>query len=312
MSEPKNDTDRRPDAKPQQSRSAARLLSPLTLLRRLSAGADAPGPPVAAEARSAPDQSALAQESEWRAARLAALSAMVAKSNHDLRGVLSPALLTAERLQMHADPAVQRHAGLIVRAVERAAEVMRPVAELARETRLPPGRARQALRQLVEQCAERARAALAVENAVPDDIEVEADAPCFARALDLLLAHAARRGTARARIDATVMDADVSLLVTGLPVSEESDDFAGPAPGGDAGGRALDLAIVRDLLRSQGGGADFQRAAEDAPPAAPVAGIRLTLRGLRRPPPPPAAGAAGAAEAAAHPSSRPSENSTSR
>ena len=44
----------------------------------------------------------------WRNARLAALGTVVAKVSHDLRGILTPALLTAERLQLNTDPKVQR------------------------------------------------------------------------------------------------------------------------------------------------------------------------------------------------------------
>ncbi len=40
---------------------------------------------------------------------------------HDLRGILSPALLIADRLQAHADPSVQRAGSVVTRTVERAA-----------------------------------------------------------------------------------------------------------------------------------------------------------------------------------------------
>ncbi len=43
---------------------------------------------------------------------------------HDIRGALSPALLTADRLLSHADPAVQRAGDIVVRAVERAAALL--------------------------------------------------------------------------------------------------------------------------------------------------------------------------------------------
>jgi hypothetical protein len=43
---------------------------------------------------------------------------------HDLRGVLSPALLTADRLLNHADPKVKRAGEIMVRAVERASELL--------------------------------------------------------------------------------------------------------------------------------------------------------------------------------------------
>ena len=44
----------------------------------------------------------------WRNARLAALGTVVAKVSHDLRGILTPALMTAERLQLNPDPRVRR------------------------------------------------------------------------------------------------------------------------------------------------------------------------------------------------------------
>ena len=43
---------------------------------------------------------------------------------HDIRGALSPALLTADRLLTHTDPAVQRAGDVVVRAVERAAALL--------------------------------------------------------------------------------------------------------------------------------------------------------------------------------------------
>jgi hypothetical protein len=43
---------------------------------------------------------------------------------HDIRGALSPALLTADRLLTHGDPAVQRAGDIVVRAVERAAALL--------------------------------------------------------------------------------------------------------------------------------------------------------------------------------------------
>ena len=59
---------------------------------------------------------------------------------HDIRGALSPALLTADRLLTHADPAVQRAGDVVVRAVERAAALLvdPAVAEQAPGT-TPPG-----------------------------------------------------------------------------------------------------------------------------------------------------------------------------
>ncbi len=45
----------------------------------------------------------------------------MAKLRHDLNGILAPALLSADRLQMHADPAVKRAGEILSETVERAA-----------------------------------------------------------------------------------------------------------------------------------------------------------------------------------------------
>ena len=71
-----------------------------------------------------------------RRRRLVALGTAMAKINHDLRGILSPALLTAERLQMHADPAVKRAGDVLTRTVERATELARRTLEFARDAPL--------------------------------------------------------------------------------------------------------------------------------------------------------------------------------
>jgi hypothetical protein len=47
--------------------------------------------------------------------------AAITALRHDLRGILSPAMLIADRLATHADPSVQRAGDVITRTVERAA-----------------------------------------------------------------------------------------------------------------------------------------------------------------------------------------------
>ncbi len=51
-----------------------------------------------------------------------ALSAL----RHDLRGILSPALLMSDRLIAHPDPAIQRAGDVILRTVERATARLEP------------------------------------------------------------------------------------------------------------------------------------------------------------------------------------------
>jgi signal transduction histidine kinase len=59
-------------------------------------------------------------EVEPVAERLRLLEAKTSTLRHDLRGILSPALLTAERLLGHEDPVIRRAGEMMVTTVERA------------------------------------------------------------------------------------------------------------------------------------------------------------------------------------------------
>lgn len=55
-------------------------------------------------------------------ARLAELEAATATLRHDLRGILSPSLMMADRLLDHADPKIRRVGEVMVQTVERCSE----------------------------------------------------------------------------------------------------------------------------------------------------------------------------------------------
>ena len=57
-------------------------------------------------------------------AKLAEVEARAATLRHDLRGVLSPALMVTDRLLGNPDPAVQRAGQAIVRSVDRATAII--------------------------------------------------------------------------------------------------------------------------------------------------------------------------------------------
>jgi hypothetical protein len=65
---------------------------------------------------------ALRQAVAQQRARLAALEGTTASLRHDLRGMLSPAMLVADRLLAHSDPKVVRAGETIVRSIERATD----------------------------------------------------------------------------------------------------------------------------------------------------------------------------------------------
>ena len=62
--------------------------------------------------------------------RLAAYQRHTAALRHDLRGVLSPALMMSDRLINHADPTVQRAGTAVVRSIDRATGLLTGSREL--------------------------------------------------------------------------------------------------------------------------------------------------------------------------------------
>ena len=72
-------------------------------------------------------------------AKLDEYRAHTAMLRHDLRGVLSPALMMSDRLLNHADPAVQRAGAAVVRSIERATELLASSREIMQApASLPP------------------------------------------------------------------------------------------------------------------------------------------------------------------------------
>jgi hypothetical protein len=72
---------------------------------------------------------------QLRAARRGAAeqSEAVRKLAHDVRGAVTPALLMTERLETNPDPAVRLAAGVVAKAMDRAADVAKAAAAQARE-----------------------------------------------------------------------------------------------------------------------------------------------------------------------------------
>ena len=81
-------------------------------------------------ARVSPGAAAMPEAESQAVARLHTLEARTSSLRHDLRGILSPAYLTAERLLNHADPVARRAGEMMMQTVERASERLK-------ETKLP-------------------------------------------------------------------------------------------------------------------------------------------------------------------------------
>lgn len=194
-------------------------------------------------------------------AHLAALGTAVAKINHDLKGILSSALLVSDRLEGSRDPAVRRLAPTLITSIERAAAlcghtldyVGRDQPELKPEHFL--------LTPLV--CDLKATlesgddGAVMVENAIADGLAVWGDREQIFRILINLMRNAVDAGAHRIVVTATAtagrVDIDVSDDGPGLPERARQNLFKPFEASTRAGGTGLGLAIGRELAQAHGG-----------------------------------------------------------
>lgn len=196
----------------------------------------------------------------WRNARLAALGTAVAKISHDLRNILTSALLVSDRLQETADPVVKRAATTLTGAVERAAELVSRTVDFAREG--PPAitRGPVVLRELVDEVAAVIRlmeASLAVVNQVPGGVTLPLDRTQIYRVLVNLFRNAVEAGATRITVNTEGENGMTRLVVAdngpGLPKKVQDNLFRPFTGSGRRGGTGLGLAIARDLVRAHGG-----------------------------------------------------------
>jgi len=196
----------------------------------------------------------------WRNARLVALGTVFAKASHDLRGILTPALLTAERLQLNPDPKVRRMGETLLQAVDRATDLVRRSLDYAREG--PPALrlAMQNLARLVDEAAEMARlpnSTLRLDNAVDPAMEVNADRTELFRVLINLFRNAGEAGARTVRVAAGVVGNALAIDIAddgpGLPEAVRANLFRPFVGSLRRGGTGLGMAIARDLMVAHGG-----------------------------------------------------------
>ena len=196
----------------------------------------------------------------WRNNRLAALGTVVAKVSHDVRGILSPVLMQADRLCQHADPAVRNTGDSLVQAVDRAIDLVHRTLDFAREGPPPPLLTPIRLRALVAEAAESFRVAVGmfeIDNFIPLDQEVEADRNQLFRVLVNLLRNAAEAGATRVRVrvraDGDMLAIELADNGPGLPEVVRANLFRPFTSTQRKGGSGLGLVIARDLMLAHGG-----------------------------------------------------------
>ena len=196
----------------------------------------------------------------WRNARLAAVGTSVAKISHDLRNILSSALLVSDRLQTINDPTIVRASRTLVSAVERAAQLVTRTVDFAREGPPPVVRSAVPLYELIEEAALVVRpvdSGVNIKNEVPEALVLPLDRAQIYRVLVNLMRNAAEAGAKTIRVTTESRSGVTRMRVAddgpGLPLRVQDRLFQPFTSSGRYGGTGLGLAIARDLIRAHGG-----------------------------------------------------------
>lgn len=194
-------------------------------------------------------------------ARLAAVGTAVSKISHDLKGILTTAVLESDRLEQSsgADPEVRHVTRGIARALDRAIVLTGAALTFAKDGPPEPRMADVALRPVVGDAVRAADGgACAVRIAVDDGVMVRADPDLLLRVLENLIRNAAQMGARDVDLTAEAgAPGTVALWVAddGPGLSPRALDnlfvpFSGSAR---AAGTGLGLPIARDLMTAMGG-----------------------------------------------------------
>lgn len=190
-------------------------------------------------------------------ARLAAVGTAVSKISHDLKGVLSAALLESDRLEaVSADPEVKHVTSGIARALDRAVGLCTHTLRFAKEGPPEVRLARVDLAPLIKDSAATVPG-LAVSVTVPEGLVVRADAEQLARVFDNLLRNAAEAGAATVTVSAWSGDGCAMVEVAdngpGLPAKARENLFQPFSGSARAGGTGLGLPLSREIMHALGG-----------------------------------------------------------
>ncbi len=201
---------------------------------------------------------------------LADLGLAVAKINHDMRNMLSSAQILSDRLAGVPDPLAQRLAPKLVATLDRAIRFCQATLTYGRAADEPPRPRRLNLRAVVAEAAETvapvAHGHVRIENAVPADLELTADAEQMFRILMNLLRNGVealeRAGAAPGRLpvvdvrawqEGAITTIEVSDTGPGIPPTIRGKVFSAFQNSSRPGGTGLGLAIVADLVSAHGG-----------------------------------------------------------
>jgi signal transduction histidine kinase len=200
---------------------------------------------------------------------LAQLGLAVSKVSHDLRNMLSSALLISDRLAMIEDPTVQRFAPKLIASLERAIAFCAETLKFGRAQEPPPARARFPLQPLVEEVIDaavvQASGRIVLYNNVAQSLIIDADRDQMFRLLTNLARNAiqalegprAEQSEGTITIKAVREGAAVAIDVRdngpGIPDKVRDHLFEAYRSAARPGGTGLGLVIAAELARAHGG-----------------------------------------------------------
>lgn len=207
--------------------------------------------------------------------RLADLGLAVSKINHDMRNILASAQLLGDRLSETDDPAVQRFAPKLIRALDRAANYTSDVLSYGKAQEKAPVRRRVRLARIVADVEDllglEPDGFVQLATDVPDELEVDADPEQLFR----VLMNISRNAVEALRADddpATVKQVSISAgrmgattIISiedtgpGLPPKAREHLFAPFSGSGRNGGTGLGLAIAHELVSAHGGTLELRK-----------------------------------------------------
>ena len=141
-------------------------------------------------------------EARWSAARLAHAATALSRLQHDLRNMLAPAMLAAERLQTSDVPSVKRAGDVTFRGAERANAAITATMALLRSGLPRPNRNAVQLALALTEAAATLPAGVSVQSLIDSDPFVEATPGHLAAALSAAFAAMVAAGARRIEVAA--------------------------------------------------------------------------------------------------------------
>lgn len=193
---------------------------------------------------------------------LAALGTAVAKINHDLRGILSSALVVSDRLENSEDPEVRRVAPGLFDAIERAAALCGRTLHYAGSETAALNLNTVPLKQVIEDAGFGLPNEARIDLREVDGLSVHADRQQLFRIFSNLFRNAAEAGateiTLSGRCEGNAVRIEIADNGPGLPPRAQANLFQPFEGSAKAGGTGLGLSIARELARGHGGDLDLQ------------------------------------------------------